>query len=100
MSKSESSVEQNKGLTLLGLSRGAKSRKKILKALLSNPVSCTQIARDAKLDWWTVQKHLRVLMKDNIAVSLGFWCMKFYKLTTKGEELISNVQKKLKRVLC
>jgi len=97
MSKSESTVYKNESLVLLGLSRGAESRKKILKALLFNPKNCSQIAREVKLDWWTVQKHLRVLMKDNIVVSLDFGRIKFYKLTIKGEELISSVQEKAKK---
>ena len=78
-------------LVLLTLSRGAESRKKILLTLLSGPKNCRQISQKIGLDWWTVQKHLRLLLKENIVNSSDFGNSKFYKLTPKGEAAIKAI---------
>jgi len=79
-------------IILLSLSRGAGSRKKILIVLLSGPKNCSQIAKEVGLDWWTVQKHLRSLLKENIIKSSAFGNSKFYKLSSIGEEAIRAFQ--------
>ena len=91
MSKPERANYETAVLVLLSLSRGAESRKKILIALLSGPKNCSQIAREVGLDWWTVQKHLRCLMKENLVKSSDFGNSKFYRLTQKGEEAIKAI---------
>ncbi len=92
MSKSEKAIYENAVLVLLKLSRGAESRKKILITLLSGPKNCSQIAKEVKLDWWTVQKHLLSLMKENIIKSSSFGNSKFYRLSSMGEEVIRALQ--------
>jgi predicted transcriptional regulator len=79
-------------LVLLSLSRGAGSRKKILTTLLSRPKNCSQIAKEVELNWWTVQKHLRTLMKENVIKSSAFGNSKFYKLSSMGEDAIKAIQ--------
>jgi len=39
---------------LLSFSRGAETRRQILKALLLRPKNCNQIAKEIKVDGWTV----------------------------------------------
>jgi len=78
---------------LLSLSRGANSRKKILKTLLSCSKSCNQIAVALGLNWRTAYRHLQILEKENLVKSFGFGQRKFYKLTKKGEEVIKGLIK-------
>lgn len=92
MNRADKNRCENEILILLVLSRGAESRKKILKALLHSSKNCSQIAREVGLDWWTVQKHLCRLMKKNIVNSSDFGNSKFYRLTPKGEEVIRALQ--------
>lgn len=80
---------------LLSLSRGANSRKKILKTLLSGSNNCNQIAIKLGLNWRTTYRHLQILEKENLFKSFGFGQRKFYKLTQKGEEVIA--QSKVKK---
>ncbi|MCW4005967.1 MAG: helix-turn-helix domain-containing protein [Candidatus Bathyarchaeota archaeon] len=84
MNKPNRGIVAPEVLVLFRLSRGAKSRKRILKSLVCTPKNCSQIAKDVGLDWWTVQKHLRYLLKENIVKSLSFGNSKFYQLTQKG----------------
>jgi predicted transcriptional regulator len=79
---------ENELSILLLLSRGAVSRKKILEALLYGSKNCSQIARDVELDWWTVQRHLRLLLKEHMVESSAFGNSKYYRLTQKGKEVI------------
>jgi len=88
MNRADENSYESEILILLRLSRGAGSRKKILKALLYSSKNCSQIAREVGLDWWTVQKHLCRLMKESIVKSSDFGNSKFYRLTPKGEDVI------------
>ncbi len=87
MSKPEGVIFETAVLVLLTLSRGAESRKKILIVLLSGPKNCSQIAKEVGLDWWTVQKHLRCLMKENLVKSSDFGNSRFYRVTPIGENI-------------
>ncbi|MEM4244385.1 MAG: helix-turn-helix domain-containing protein [Candidatus Bathyarchaeia archaeon] len=91
MNKSEIYEHANKVLLLLKFSKGAKSRKIILKSLCLKPKNCNQIAKESKLEWWTVQKHLEVLMKENLIISVRFGRIKFYKITPKGEKALTEI---------
>jgi predicted transcriptional regulator len=77
---------ENEILILLCLSRGAESRKKILNVLLYKSKNCNQIAQEVELDWWTVQRHLRHLLKENIVENSTFGNSKYYRLTQKGKD--------------
>jgi predicted transcriptional regulator len=81
---------------LLTLSRGADSRKKILKALLSEAKNRSQIAKELNLNWRTVNRHLQILAEENMVKRSGFGQRTFYKLTPTGEEVIRNFSKKVK----
>jgi predicted transcriptional regulator len=76
---------------LLTLSRGAKSRRNILKSLLLIQKNCSQIARDVKLDWWTVQRHLRLLLIEDMVESSTFGNSKYYRLSQKSKETIRTI---------
>ncbi|WNZ29200.1 MAG: winged helix-turn-helix transcriptional regulator [Candidatus Bathyarchaeota archaeon] len=76
---------------LLTLSRGAKSRRNIMKSLHCQPKNCSQIARDVKLDWWTVQRHLQRLMKDRMVKNSSFGNIKYYRLSHNGKEIIRRL---------
>ncbi|MCW4019433.1 MAG: hypothetical protein NWF00_12280 [Candidatus Bathyarchaeota archaeon] len=88
MSKPENAEFETPILVLLSLTKGANSRKNILITLLSGPKNCNRIAKDVRLNWWTVQKHLHRLKKENLVKSLDFGDSKFYSLSTKGEAII------------
>jgi predicted transcriptional regulator len=78
-------------LLLLHISRGAKSRRTILKKLLLKPKNCNQIANEIGFEWWTVQKHLQRLMKENLVKNIDFGRIKFYRITRKGENALKKV---------
>ena len=73
-------------IVVLILSKGAKARRRILRALLPESKSCSQIARGVKLNWRTVNWHLQVLIKENLVRSISFGQRKFYELTPRGKE--------------
>ena len=73
---------------LLSLTRGSKSRKNILKVLLYSPRNCNQLADKLELDWWTIQKHLQRLLRRKMIKSLNFGRIKYYIITSQGEEAI------------
>ena len=75
---------------LLSLSRGANSRKKILKTLLCGSNNCNQITTKLGLNWRTTYRHLQILEKENLVKSFGFGQRKFYKLTQKGEAIAQS----------
>ncbi|MEM2081126.1 MAG: winged helix-turn-helix domain-containing protein [Candidatus Bathyarchaeia archaeon] len=76
---------------LLCFSRGAESRRKILEALRYRPKNCNQIAQDVKLDWWTAQRHLRLLLREHMVESTLFGNSKYYRLTQAGKEVIRAI---------
>lgn len=88
MNKPESATFETAVLVLLTISRGARSRKKILHSLLLGPKNCNQLAKETGLDWWTVKKHLLTLMKENLIKSSPFGNSTFYRLSPLGEDAI------------
>ena len=80
--------------TLLILSQGAHTRKKILRMLLLSPKNCNQIAGELRSDWWTVQRHLKLLMKAKVIKNMNFGRIRFYKTTPKGELALKCVSSK------
>ena len=94
MSKPDSIRYESEFSVLLDSSKGANSRKKILRTLLLGSKSCNQIAIKLKLNWRTAYRHLQILEEKNLVRSLGFGQRKFYKLTLKGEEVIGSIKSK------
>ena len=81
---------------LLVYARGAKKRRCILKALRLAPRNCNQLAQELDSDWWTIQKHLQLLVKGALIKTVNFGRMKFYKITPKGDlalKLASNINR-------
>lgn len=97
MSKSEIVNHEGELQVLLRFSRGAESRITILATLLLKPKNCNQIAKESKLEWWSVQRHLKVLMKENLVRSVEFGRIRFYKLTSKGEKALMDILSNSKR---
>jgi predicted transcriptional regulator len=89
--RNETIDRENEPLVLLSLSRGAESRRKILTMLSLGPQNCNQIANELDLDWWSVQKHLNLLLKANLVKSIGFGRIRFYKLTANGEDAMKRI---------
>ncbi len=78
-------------IILLVFSKGAKTRRQILETLLRGPKNCHQIAKELKLDWWTVQKHLKKLKEANLIKQVKLGRIIFYKSTYEGEKLLKNL---------
>jgi len=53
---------------LLAGTRGALNRVLILRYLRENPVNANKLARDLKLDYKTIQHHLRVLEQNGLVI--------------------------------
>lgn len=71
---------------LLIFSRGSKSRRKIMDVLGHNPKNCNQIAKETRLDWWTVQKHIQQLLREKLVKKLSFGQRTFYSITDEGKQ--------------
>ncbi len=54
---------------LLGGTRGGANRAEILKALLDRPLNPNQLAEKLKVDYKTIQHHLRVLEENGLVTS-------------------------------
>ncbi|GEM_PF-851065 len=83
MTKSSISSEPELAI-LLNSSKGANSRKKVLKTLFCGSKSCNQVATKLGLNWRTAYAHLQILERESLVKSFGFGQRKFYKLTLKG----------------
>ncbi|XHH08982.1 MAG: winged helix-turn-helix domain-containing protein [Candidatus Bathyarchaeia archaeon] len=95
MFRSQSVARETAILVLLTLSRGAKSRKKILFSLLSGPKNCNQLSSEIGLDWWGVQNHLQRLLSEKLVESLDCGKLSYYEITSKGEEALKLAKKAL-----
>jgi predicted ArsR family transcriptional regulator len=76
---------------LLIVSRGAKTRRRILQTLKSGLMNCNQIAEQLNIDWWTVQKHLQRLEKAELIKNVTLGRIRFYKTTSKGQITLKYV---------
>lgn len=90
--------EKEIDLILLSLSKGASSRKKILRHLILKPKNCNQLANDCELEWWSVQKHLKILLREQFIKSTPFGNIKFYKLTSRGKNALNNMLESTKEL--
>ena len=75
---------------LLFFSMGAKTRRRVLVALVSRLLNCNQIASELKLDWWTVAKHLGRLEQAKLIKCVNIGRIRFYKATSKGESACNS----------
>jgi predicted transcriptional regulator len=76
---------------LLLLSRGAKTRLKIIRTLFSCPRNCHQIASELKTSWWTIYKHLQHLEKAGLIRNISLGHIRFYALTSKGKSIFTKI---------
>jgi predicted transcriptional regulator len=102
MTKLDSVSHESDFSLSLGFARGANSRKKILKMLLSGAKGCNEIAIGLGLNWRTAYRHLQILKKEDLVKIVDFGQRKFYQLTLKGEEAIrrsikSKTKSKIKK---
>jgi predicted transcriptional regulator len=77
---------------LLSISKGAKTRKEILKILQYYMRNCNQIANEIGVNWWTVQKHLQRLEKAGLIIGLSLGRIRFYKISLKGEMFLKVLE--------
>lgn len=75
---------------LLNISRGANSRKRILKTLLMGPKNCSQIAKRVDLNWYTTSRHIQILKKEGLVNDVSLGERKFFKLTQKGQKILES----------
>ncbi len=55
---------------LLQFSRGGESRKFL--SIPFQPKNCNKIAKELKLEWWTAQRHLQLLLKEALIKRCDF----------------------------
>ena len=55
---------------LLG-TRGGETRARILNSIKNKPINANQLASELKLDYKTIQHHLRILVKNNILKTIN-----------------------------
>ena len=55
---------------LLG-TRGGETRARILNSIKNKPINANQLASELKLDYKTIQHHLRILVKNNILKTIS-----------------------------
>lgn len=91
MTDSSKSQYEPQVFVLLLFSRGGESRLKILSAL-NPPKNYNEIAKETEHEWWTAQRHLQVLLKENLIKKYDFGRIKFYSITTKGQEAIKAIE--------
>ncbi len=53
---------------LFAATRGGEMRAKIIDSLITKPKNANQLARDLKVDYKTIQHHLRVLYENRMMV--------------------------------
>lgn len=75
---------------LLGTSRGAKTRKKILESLFLCAKNRSQLAKELGLNWRTVARHLVLLIDEGLVEVVNFGSRKYYKLTPFARASIKN----------
>lgn len=83
-------INENGLCLLLSRSRGANSRKKILKTLLHGSCNCNQVTTKLGLNWRTTYRHLQLLEEANLVKSISFGQRRFYKLTQNGESIVQS----------
>jgi predicted transcriptional regulator len=96
LSEVETAIE-SEITVLLHLTKGAGSRKKILRALLHGFKNRNQIAKEIDLNWRTTDQHLNILIKENMVKKMDFGQRAFFKLTPKVKKLL-KILKKITRV--
>ncbi len=83
--------QSDENWVLLTSARGAESRRKILLILADGPKNCNQMAGKLEVNWWSVQKHLRFMIKGNLIKTIFFGKVTFYKLTLQGEDFLTHL---------
>jgi predicted transcriptional regulator len=79
-------------LVLLKFSQGASSRRKILETLSLSSKNCSQIAMQIKLSWHTTSRHLQILSNEGLVKEESLGQRTFFRLTSKGKEVVVNLQ--------
>ena len=78
---------------------GGKNRARIIKELLKKPQNTNQLSKTLKLDFKTVQHHLKVLEKNKLVMYKGGGGFaKIYFLSQMLEDNINSFNKLLKEI--
>jgi DNA-binding transcriptional ArsR family regulator len=78
--------------------RGGDNRIKILDILIKNPLNINKISEELKLDYKTIQHHMRILEKNNLITKMGDKYGILYFISNYMEKNIEsyyNIKKKL-----
>lgn len=86
-------IINKKSLIPLLSSKGSLNRIKILEIIMKEPMSCNQIARKLGLNWWTVQKHLEVLKRENLIEPIIYGKRLLYKTSPFGVSVLSILKR-------
>jgi predicted ArsR family transcriptional regulator len=79
--------------------QGGKNRARIVTALKTSPASTNQLATGLKLDYKSVQKHLALLMQEQLVESHGAFNAAYFLSATMQEhwELFERIQKEVEQ---
>jgi DNA-binding transcriptional ArsR family regulator len=68
--------------------KGGKTRVNLLESL-EEPKNKLQLAKELKMDWKAVDRHIEILLKNGlITVSDSIGNVKYYSLAAKGREIL------------
>ena len=79
---------------LFAATRGGEMRAKIIDALIEKPRNANQLAKDLKVDYKTIQHHLRVLYENRMIVVVN---KEAYGATYFTSHLMMEILSHLKR---
>lgn len=65
-------------------------RRKILSVIEQNYRNCHEIAKELRVDWWTVRKHLSYLKEAKLVHSWNLGRIEFYKITAAGSRALKR----------
>jgi len=71
-------------MVLLTHGPGARTRVKILEALVGRKMNCNQLAKAVGVSWWSAQRHLERLLKAGLVRAIPFGRRTLYTITQPG----------------
>jgi predicted transcriptional regulator len=74
---------------LIAGSRGGETRGRIISAIKKKPCNLNQLSKKLKLDYKSVQHHIKILEKHNLIYSQGDYGAVFFITETFNQEISS-----------
>jgi len=71
-------------MVLLTHGPGARTRIRILEALIGRKMNCNQLAKAVGVSWWSAQRHLERLLKAGLVRAVPFGRRTLYTITQAG----------------